>query len=111
MLSKIQELPVTEEAKKDEKFFIIPYISYFIHEGATSLGQVRISPKVPLSDRLNLPCAICWLYVVHSLTYVCFDHWNFYFISEVVKVGNPRDKEYLDPRQGPVLKPHSLERT
>jgi len=55
------------------------------------------SPKVLLSNRLYLPFAICWLYVVHFLSYVCFDHWNYYFISAVLKVGNPRDKEYLDP--------------
>ena len=62
--------------KKEEKSKIplIPYISYYIHNGATSLGQVRISPKVLLSNRLYLPCAICWLYVVLSITYDCFDH-------------------------------------
>jgi len=59
--------------RKGEKRRNIPYL-YYIHEGATSLGQVRISPKVLLSNRVYLPCAICWLYVVHLLTYDCFDH-------------------------------------
>jgi len=44
--------------KRDVKFLIIPYIFYYIHKDATSLGQVRISPKVLLSNRLYLPCAI-----------------------------------------------------
>ena len=56
-----------EERKKDVKSLINPFISYYIHIGATSLGQVRISPKVLLSNRLYLPCAICWPYVVHLL--------------------------------------------
>jgi len=63
-----------KEEKKDIKFLIIPYTSYYIHKDATSPGQVRISPKVLLPNHLYLPCAICWLYVVHLLTYVCFDH-------------------------------------
>jgi len=54
-----------KEEKKDVKFLIIPYISYYIYKGATSLGQVRTSPKVPLSNPLHLPCTICWLYVGH----------------------------------------------
>ena len=37
-------------------------------------GQLRISPKARHSNRLYLPCAIRWLFVLHSLTYVCFDH-------------------------------------
>jgi len=93
MLSKIQEL--TDKKNTYIKFLIIPCTSYYIHEGATSLGQVRISPKV-LSNRLYLPCALCWLYVVHLLTYDCFDHRNYYFISGVLKEGNPRGNEYLD---------------
>jgi len=47
-----------KEEKKDVKFLTISYISYYIHKGVTSLGQVRISPKVLLSNRLHLPCAI-----------------------------------------------------
>jgi len=43
-----------KEEEKDVKFLIIPYISYYIHKGAASLGQVRISLKV-LSNRLYLP--------------------------------------------------------
>jgi len=95
MLSKIREL--TEKKEKRRK---IPYHSlhtvHYIHKGTTSLGQVRISAKVLPSNRLYLPCAI-WLCLVHLLTYYCFDHWSYYFISEVLKLGNSRDKEYLDP--------------
>jgi len=65
MLSKIQEL--TEKKKKDVKS--LAYRTYDIYKGATPLGQVCISPKVLLSNRLYLPCALCWLYVVHLLTY------------------------------------------
>jgi len=33
----------------------IPYISDYIHKGATSLSQVCISPKVLLSNLIYLP--------------------------------------------------------
>jgi len=69
-----QNTGINRKEEKNVKFLFIPYISYYIHKGATSLGQVRISPKVFLSNRLYLPCAICWLYVVHLLIYDCFDH-------------------------------------
>jgi len=60
------------------------------------LAKFAFHQKFSSLIALYLPCAMCWLYVVHLLTYDCFDHWKYYFISEVLKVGNPRDKEYLD---------------
>jgi len=48
---------------EEEKRRKIPYNPFI--KGATSLSQVRISPKVLVPNRLKLPCAICWLYVAY----------------------------------------------